>query len=73
MGSKIIITKDNVEVFRGAAAALKAHLTKLVEMTKEYPVECSFGGYRFVFERESEILELISALDSKLKAFDSAA
>ena len=73
MGSNIVITKDNVDVFRGAAAALKSHLTKLVEMTKEYPVECSFAGYRFVFERETDIRELISALDGKLTAFDSAA
>lgn len=73
MGSKIIITKNNVDSFRGALAALHAHLGKLVEMTREYPVECSFAGYRFVFEREADILEVIQAIDEKLKQFSAAA
>jgi len=73
MGKKIKITGKNFDECQEALAALRLHLNKLVKMTKEYPVECSFAGYRFIFSSESDIQELIQSLDAKLTEFRAAA
>jgi hypothetical protein len=73
MGSKIRVNKQNVDALAGALEALRTHLRKLAALTKDYPVECSFAGYRFVFTSEGDIVELIETIDEKLTAFRSAA
>ena len=73
MGKKIKITGRNADECREALGALRLHLAKLVRMTKDYPLECSFAGYRFIFTSESDIQELIQSLDSKLVEFRAAA
>lgn len=69
IGDVVKIRKDNVEVCEDALTALRKHLVKLAKMTDEYPVECNFGGYRFVFTCESDITDLISCLDEKISAY----
>jgi hypothetical protein len=71
MGIKI--DKNNLADFEAGLRALRQHLSTLVSMTKEYPVECSFAGYRFVFANESDILEVIDAIDKEIKAYQRRA
>jgi len=73
MGNRIKITAKNFDECQGALEALRAHLKKLVQMIQEYPVECQFAEYRFVFTSEAEIDALIVVLDKKLVDFRSAA
>lgn len=69
----IQITKVNADECDRALQALRDHLDELAQMTEKYPVECSFGGYRFVFTSKAHIEALIVALDMKLAAYRSAA
>jgi hypothetical protein len=73
MGKVIKISRENLQLCERALVALRRDLKKLAEMTKEYPVECGFAGFRFVFTNEAEIHELIEALDAKISAFKAAA
>lgn len=73
MGSKVVINKRNADAFRDALMALRTNLKRLVAMTKDYPIDCELAGQRFVFEQESDIVELIAIIDAKLQAFDAAA
>lgn len=73
MGSKIRITAQNADDCQEALVALRTHLAKLAKMTREYPVECRFADYRFVFTSETDIKDVIEALDKKLTAFRATA
>ena len=57
------VTAQNLQLCRDARDALRANLETLAKLTKKYPVECRFGGFRFVFESRAEIDTLIRALD----------
>jgi hypothetical protein len=38
-------------------------------MTREYPVECCFGRYSFLFESREDIESLIANLDAKISDY----
>lgn len=42
-------------------------------MTKEYPVQCSFGAYSFLFESPADMQSLILNLDGKITGNRAAA
>jgi hypothetical protein len=69
----IQITQANEQECDRALIALRDHLDDLARMTEKYPVECGFGGYRFVFTSKADIISLIDALDDKLKRYRAAA
>lgn len=67
------VTRENVATCKRARQALRAHLDRLTAMTKRYPVECTFAGYRRVFRSRQDILNAIAELDRSIEAFDAAA
>ncbi len=73
MGHRITITAANFDDCKAAADSLRTHLKKLIRMIREYPVECRFAEYRFIFTSEAEIDALIKTLDQKLADFRAAA
>lgn len=73
MGQIIQITAENLEACEGALSALRAELERLVRLTKDYPVECQFASYRFVFSTRADIQSVIDKLDDKIKAYRAAA
>ncbi|MCE9543986.1 MAG: hypothetical protein K8T25_00450 [Planctomycetia bacterium] len=62
--------KETVSVFRTIRAELVSHLTQLAEITKDYPVVCTFAGHRYVFESEADIRRLIEEIQSAVDRYD---
>lgn len=73
MANSIKVNTENVEFFEGVLAAFRSDIEKLVRLTRKYPVEIEFGDYRFVFDKRSEIEELIRVLDKKVSDVRAAA
>jgi plasmid stabilization system protein ParE len=69
IGNVVEITATNADECERALENLRDHLDTLARMTERYPVECSFGGYRFVFTSRVDITTLISVLGSKLASY----
>jgi hypothetical protein len=69
----LTITNKNFRECQSASEELRAHLDLLARMTQQYPVECTFGGYRFIFRTRQDVIDLIAQLDEKLASFNSAA
>jgi hypothetical protein len=63
------VTAQNLQLCIAARDALRSNLEKLARQTEKYPVECRFGGYRYVFESRAEIDALIAALDEGIAKF----
>jgi hypothetical protein len=66
-------SKATVAEFRQTQELLRSELESIARMTKEYPVVCTFAGYRFVFESRDDVLALIAKLDVALDEFQKAA
>lgn len=73
MGRSVKITRSNATSIEEALNELRARLDELARLTESYPVECSFGGYRFVFSSREDIQGLIDVLDEKLRDYRAAA
>ena len=58
------VTLQNLQLCTIARDALRDNLAILAKLTEKYPIECKFGGFRFVFESKVEIDALIAALDA---------
>jgi hypothetical protein len=53
--------------------AIQLQLGTLVQMTKDYPLECSLGTCDFLFESRDEIQVLIESLTEELSESSDAA
>jgi hypothetical protein len=73
MGGIINISSANIVDCESALESLRTHLERLVQLTVNYPLECQFAGYRFVFENRADIESVIANLQKKVSAFRSAA
>jgi len=62
------IRKEQIPVCRKARDALTRHLDYLAGITDYYPVICSFGDFRFIFECHQDILDVIGWLNTELLA-----
>ena len=69
MGKVVAITAANIDLCEEALKALRQNLEELARMTKDYPVECSFGTYTFLFESRGDIESLIDSLSQKIAAY----
>ena len=69
MGKVINVTAANIDLCDDALKALRLHLDRLAQMTREYPVECCFGRYSFLFESREDIESLIANLDAKISDY----
>lgn len=69
----IKITRANAETCEVALKSLRDHLEILAQKTKTYPIECTFGEYRFVFTSRADITRLIDVLDTQLTEYRKAA
>lgn len=72
MGNVIDVTEQNFVLCGDALRSLRRNLPTLVEMTREHPIECSFGSYSFLFKSKEDIDKLIRALEQKLKDYHPA-
>jgi hypothetical protein len=66
---KLQITERNVRECTDTRNILVQHLSRLVEMTRHYPVICVFAQYRHVFTCRKDIQDLIDSLNSELERF----
>lgn len=66
-------SKATVAEFRQTQELLRSELEHIAKMTRDYPVVCTFAGYRFVFEDREDVLALIAKLDEALDTFQKAA
>jgi hypothetical protein len=73
MGKIINVTAANVDLCTDALGDLRLHLEELARLTKDYPVECSFCTYTFLFESRQDILNLIDSLSRKIDDYRKAA
>jgi hypothetical protein len=69
MQASLKITSANAETCERALSSLRDHLEILAQRTKVYPVECTFGEYRFVFRSREDITNLIEILRVELAAY----
>ena len=68
-----VITPATFPTFNRADQLLRGNLEELARMTKEYPVECTFAGIRFVFNSRQDIENLIALLAQKMAAYRQSA
>jgi len=66
------ITRANFDAFTRADRLLRDHLEELARLTKDYPVECTFAEYRFIFQSRSDIEILISKIEAKLGKYQKS-
>ena len=66
MGRLLVVTKKNLSEMAAAVAALRRRRDELIRLAAEYPLECSFGGYRCVFESTADIDSMIEELQYKV-------
>lgn len=65
----IKITHENIELFEDVLKAFKSDLEELSKLIRKNPVELEFGGYRFVFDKRSEVEDLIKHLEEGINNF----
>lgn len=65
------ITPENVLQCEEALKELQNRVEELGQMTRHYPLEIEFADGRFVFANKTEIVNFISALDAKIRAYKS--
>lgn len=71
--ARLKASKATVAEFRQAQSLLLSELESIVKMTKDYPVVCTFAGYRFVFESRGDVEALIAQLTEALEEYQAAA
>ncbi len=71
--STVTINKSTVVEIKAARGELRARLEELAEMTRHYPVICTFAGQRWVFESKQDIVDLIDKMGSAIDDFERAA
>jgi len=69
IGETIQITHENVYQCRDALGELEKRTDEFAKMTRRYPIECEFAGYRFVFANRGDINSLISTLKGKVERY----
>lgn len=52
---------------------LLEQLERIAELTKQYPVVCTFAGYRFVFESRADVLRLIAQIKQAIDTYEQKA
>ena len=67
------VTKTTVAGFSETRELLRKELERIAEMTKQYPVVCTFLSYRFVFESREDVQQLINDIDEAIDAYEQAA
>ena len=73
MSNRLNISSVNAAEYQQALQSLRTHLDDLAEMTRRYPVVCSFGGFHTIFTSKEDILRLIDELGRAIAAFNTAA
>jgi hypothetical protein len=66
------VTVQNLQLCKSARDALRANLETLAKLTKKYPVECRFAGFRFVFESRADIDAVIATLETGIARLEAA-
>lgn len=66
-------TRTTVAEFVRTQELLRGELERIAEMTKDYPVVCTFAEYRFVFESRQDILQLIEQISQAISAYEQKA
>jgi hypothetical protein len=59
-----------VEEFRSTLRTLEENYTKIVDMTKSYPVIITFANERFVLENERDLVKLNQAIKGAIYAYE---
>lgn len=73
MSKQLQVDESVYELFCEARDELIGNLEELARLTERYPVEITFGNYRFVFNTVDEIHELIQDMNEKIAAYEAAA
>ena len=73
MASATETADENVTPGGDDLRALRRKLGMLVQMTTDYPLECSLGTCEFLFESKDEIQILIESLAEELSQSRNAA
>lgn len=67
IGDVIKITSENVKLFDEILFSLKLDQDRIIQLTREYPIEFECKCYRCVFTCESDVHDLIKNLENKIK------
>jgi len=73
MNNAITVTASNFPAVNRAERLLRSHRGRLVQMTGQYPVECTFAGYRFIFRSQKDIDDLIAIIDREMAEYRRSA
>ena len=52
---------------------LREELEKIAELTKRYPVVCTFANYRYVFESRKDVVDLIEKISKAIDTYEQQA
>lgn len=66
----LVINDDTINVFKTTRECLFKELKRLVEILKDHPLICIFAQYRFVFENEHDIIDLIAKIDNAINQYN---
>lgn len=67
---KIKVTRKNVKTLRAALQALRQHRSRVLNLLRSSPVECTFDDYRFFIENTQQFDELVQAIEEELQGSD---
>lgn len=72
VSKKLHVDASVLELFCTARDELVESLDELERLAERYPVEITFGEYRFVFNSVAEIHALIDEMTRQIEAFKTA-